>query len=160
MKKFMPDAVSVILKEGTTFVMSPNGDILGRLTGVTLVDNHNEVPTVTVTLYCNVVSSELEANQKYKAAKLTKLQAELEKQEKEMAEAALQATRKFKNYELVIITVNEGSGTIEAEGTIKKAWPTRNTEPPYQVETWTYRIDLGADEKREYRLEKDIRKID
>lgn len=85
MKHFDANAVSVIVKDGTTFIMSPSGEILGRLTHVTLEDNHNEIPVVTAKFFCNVVGSELEANQKYKSAKLEKLKAELRKQVKDLS---------------------------------------------------------------------------
>lgn len=78
---FSADRCTVIVNGGTTYIMSPSGEILSGLTHVMLEDNVNELAQVTVTLYCNVVGSELEANQKYKSAALNRLRDSLRNDE-------------------------------------------------------------------------------
>lgn len=108
---FMPDAITVIVRDGTTFVMSPNGDILAKLTGVTLVDNYNDIPTVTITLYCNVEGSELTANQKYKAAALEKLRYELAKHAEKLEKDNFQNGGPFRIGDLVTYDSEAGPAT-------------------------------------------------
>lgn len=90
-KQFNPNAVTLFVANGETYLLSPNGDKLGLITDLTLVDNLNELPTVTVKMYVNVVGSELEANRLYKTAQLQKLTDALKLQNEQMAESARNA---------------------------------------------------------------------
>ena len=81
-RNFMSAAVTVFVKDGTTYIMAPSGEVLGALQNVTLTDNYDDVAKVTATFICNVAGSELEANALYKSAKLNELTEELAKQDK------------------------------------------------------------------------------